>query len=331
MGKEEVRSARRTEARDPNIGQPQSSASELRTRNGDEVEVHGRNGARMASGRLGGEKERWVTPGERPRATGGGCRAKELLAVRKAAAKGSDNVFPHFIAASTDGRPKRRPQVGRVRTKHAAHLTHGLLHNALQCATPPHVDDSDSAFPEVRKQDGQAVRGPHGEQDAGLIGHEGIAWRQTIGPSTRRRIARRTIFELSRRSLHDLVDHSRVGLPDCGKGETLCAELSKKQPPVFLDLRAPVPLGKAEVKPRCRRSAYASPPRAEGMEQPGEASKRAGLDPLQPPTRDDFESSAPQTFNIAHDGKTISPAGAIEFSSALCYGQGHAANRGAVS
>jgi len=161
------------------------------------------------------------------------------------------------------------------------------------------MDSGHGTVARVQQQDRQTVRGPDREQDAGPIRHQSVAHRQEMLRPPRGGKARGVIFNLSVRSQHHRVNMRRMGLPQAGKGEALHADLCEEALTVPLNVRTQVCFNDPQVQACHPTFAQTSAPSAEGMQQPGEARKRNALEPLQSPARDDLETAASQSANIA--------------------------------
>jgi hypothetical protein len=90
-----------------------------------------------------------------------------------------------------------------------------------------------------------------------------------------------------------------MGLPQAGKGKTLRTDLREEVPTVPLHFRAQVCFHEAQVQTRRPTLTHPAAAGAQGMQQPGEARERSALEPLQSPARDDPETAASQSANIA--------------------------------
>src|SRR5882762_4114851 len=80
-----------------------------------------------------------------------------------------------FVAAASDGRADGGEQVGGVALELHLHLADGFHDYAGQSASPASVDGGDGALFRVHEENRDAVGGLDAKEEAGTVGHGGIA------------------------------------------------------------------------------------------------------------------------------------------------------------
>ncbi len=85
------------------------------------------------------------------------------------------DVFADLIAASADARPDGCGHPTRLRAELARHDGERFGHNVRGSTPPSGMDRGHGAPLAVRDEDGQAVRGPHRQSNAGAMRNERIA------------------------------------------------------------------------------------------------------------------------------------------------------------
>jgi hypothetical protein len=110
------------------------------------------------------------------------------------------NVFSDRVAAVVDAGADGGFEVARASAEVAEHFSYTFFDDALDRAAPSGVEDADGVVPGVDEDDGEAVGGLDGEQQAGGGGDESIAGEGVVGDGV------------------DMVDEVGVDLAECDEG-----------------------------------------------------------------------------------------------------------------
>jgi hypothetical protein len=136
----------------------------------------------------------------------------------------------------------------------------------------------------IHQQHGQAIRGPHRQQDASLIGQQRIARGSRHTSLFRHSIPAEAVLEFAGGSTKHLIDTGGMDLPERSQREVFHAELLEEKCPIFPHPRARLALCESEVQPRRRTAAHTTPAGTEGVDQPGITADKRVLNPRQPAT-----------------------------------------------
>lgn len=140
------------------------------------------------------------------------------------------NVRADFVAALADARADCGENVGGLRGKFHLHAAESFCGDARERAAPSGVDGGDGVMARVDEQDGNAVGGLNGEEEAGRARGEGVAF----GRLGRRR--------------GDEVRDVGMDLAQGDEREFRVAEGFGEAAAVFVDALAAVPVSVAEVE-----------------------------------------------------------------------------------
>ena len=225
----------------------------------------GGRGVRFVARRVRREKEQGVARRERLSIVVKWTRAEKAFAVHKLATERINHFPPHRVATGPNRGSEDRHHAARIRAKLLPHPSRSFFDDTLQSAAPPSVDRRDSAPKRVHQQDRQAICDPHGEQNARLIGHQGITGRH--GARCRRRCIQsaRPVEESAARGPLHPIDDGRVNLAQSSRPEAFGSDRHEELKAISFDASAPVGGNETEVQSRRGRLAEASVPRAEGM------------------------------------------------------------------
>ena len=206
------------------------------------------------------------------------------------------HIWTHFVAASTDAGANRGDNFRGPRGKFHLHATEHFCGNAGEGAAPSGVNGGDGAMARINEQDGDAVGGLDGEEQAGRGRGDSIAFRR-----------------ISRRFEDDMRD---VGM-DLLQGDERrfsMAERARKTAAIFLDALTAIPIRIAEIQDLFRAGASRLL-RFENASAAGTCAEAVN-EPVKLRERKDFEDlQASRPGEGAREALTISrPCGGSGFS-----------------
>src|SRR5262249_28126231 len=203
MAEEELLAAGRAQRAGENLRSGDACRFELPPIGGTQVQPHTRRGRFMSRRRLG-KPGKWrgiFAAGEAVEGT-----FEPLARFRKLAGEGLGDFGSYFVAAGTDGWADGGEHVLGVRVELHLHASDGFLGDARQRAAPSRVHGSDGTTAAIDEQDGYAVGDLYGEEEAGSVGNERVA------------------FQICGRQRVDPVNYVAVALIEPRKCSTLNAE-----------------------------------------------------------------------------------------------------------
>ena len=91
------------------------------------------------------------------------------------------NLRADFVTAAADGGADGSEKICGLGAELHLHLTDGFDDDAGESATPPGMDGGDGAFLGIDEEDGDAIGGLNGEEQAGAIGDRGVSAARIVG------------------------------------------------------------------------------------------------------------------------------------------------------
>jgi hypothetical protein len=134
----------------------------------------------------------------------------------------------------------------------------------------------------VHQQNGQAIGGPHRQQDTGLLGQQRVPCGLC---NTRWSIPAQAVLGFAGGCTHNLINIGGMDLAERSQREVFHAKLPEEKFPVFPHPGARLPRRESEVQSRRRSTAQTTAAGTEGMDQPRITADERVLNPGQPATR----------------------------------------------
>ena len=171
-----------------------------------------------------------VEPLQGIRLVAGAQLVEPFRGFRELRKKRRGNFRADFVTAAADGGTDGRQQISGTRAKLHFHTADRFFHDALQSAAPARVYGSDGTIFWVHKENRDAVRGLNAKQKIGSSGDRRVAIASFAG----QRI--------------EIANDVGMKLFEGYERNILRSDGGLKQPAVFLNVRAAIPLGKAEIE-----------------------------------------------------------------------------------
>lgn len=167
MAEEEIGVAGRAKIVGENILRAQTGGQELRAVGLAKIEVNIFRRGLVAGGTH-------VEPLERIGLFAGARLIEIVGGIGELRGEFGDEVCGNFVAAGTDGRADGGEQMRGLAAEFQLHAADGFLRDAGEGAAPSGMDRGDGALFGIDEENGHAIGGLDGEENAGLLGGGGI-------------------------------------------------------------------------------------------------------------------------------------------------------------